>query len=265
MFEEYLSRWGLTPDGASFVTHSSSLMPVRRGGEPAMLKIAHEAEEKLGGLLMSWWAGDGAARVYEYDGTATLLERAMGARSLAQMAQAGRDDEATRILCAAAARLHARRAKPLPELLALEPWFKDLWPAPARYGGFFTESSRIARALLDAPQDVGVLHGDLHHDNVLDFGDRGWLAIDPKRLWGERGFDYANIFCNPEQAPAVAFEFFRQRVDTVVAAAQIERRRLLQWIVAWCGLSAAWWLDDDQEAVIDPTIAEMALAELALL
>jgi hypothetical protein len=42
------------------------------------------------------------------------------------------------------------------------------------------------------------LHGDIHHDNILDFGRRGWLAIDPKRLFGERGFDYANLFCNPD-------------------------------------------------------------------
>jgi streptomycin 6-kinase len=51
--------------------------------------------------------------------------------------------------------------------------------------------------LLAEPREVGVLHGDLHHGNVLDFGVRGWLAIDPKGLLGERGFDFANIFTNP--------------------------------------------------------------------
>jgi streptomycin 6-kinase len=35
---------------------------------------------------------------------------------------------------------------------------------------------------------------------VLDFGACGWLAIDPKRLAGERGFDFANIFTNPDLA-----------------------------------------------------------------
>lgn len=30
------------------------------------------------------------------------------------------------------------------------------------------------------------------------FGERGWLAIDPKRLLGERSFDFANIFTNPD-------------------------------------------------------------------
>ena len=249
-------------DGPPLRTHTSDLLPVRYRGRPAMLKIARETEEKLGGLLMRWWDGDGAAPVIAYEGDALLLERAMGTRSLAWMAGNGRDDEATRILCAAAARLHAPRAKPLPELIGLEPWFEQLWPAPSKYGGIFAESARTARLLLDDPREVGALHGDLHHDNVLDFGDRGWLAIDPKRLHGERGFDYANIFCNPEERTDVARERFHRRVGIVVEAARIERKRQLQWILAWCGLSAAWRLDDGQSAEIDLPIAELALAEL---
>ena len=42
------------------------------------------------------------------------------------------------------------------------------------------------RKLLAEPREVCALHGDLHHDNVLDFGPRGWLAIDPHALVGER-------------------------------------------------------------------------------
>ena len=43
-----------------------------------------------------------------------------------------------------------------------------------------------------------MLHGDLHHANVLDLGSSSWLAIDPKGLKGEQGFDYANIFTSPD-------------------------------------------------------------------
>jgi streptomycin 6-kinase len=49
------------------------------------------------------------------------------------------------------------------------------------------------------------LHGDLHHENVLDFGERRWLAIDPHGLHGERFFDFANIFTNPDlMIPVIA-------------------------------------------------------------
>ena len=116
-------------------------------------------------------------------------------------------------------------------------------------------------------RDPVVLHGDVHHDNILDFGDRGWLVIDPKRLYGERGFDYANVFCNPDLAdpnPAVAIVpgCFERRLDIMVDESGLERRRLLQWVVAWCGLSAAWFLGDGDDAAIDLNIAAQALALL---
>lgn len=265
MFSDYLTRWNLTPDGDPIVTHSSRLLPVRRHGVPAMLKVATEAEEKRGGLLMSWWNGEGAARVLAQDEDALLLERAMGTKSLAEFTRTGRDSEAIRIICAAIATLHARKAKPPPNLVPLTPWFRELWPVAEKHGGILALSAATARELLAHPQDVVVLHGDIHHDNILDFGERGWLVIDPKGLIGERGFDYANLFCNPETDIAVtAPDRFRRRLDIVSEAAGLERKHLLQWILAWAGLSAAWWLSDGVRPEIDFRIAELAAGELSL-
>jgi streptomycin 6-kinase len=265
VFDEYIHHWDLAVDGQPIATPGSRLLPVRHGKRRAMLKVALEAEEKFGGLLMEYWGGEGAAKVLAQKGDALLLERAEGKLSLADFARGGRDDEATRIICATVAKLHAPRAKPRPSLIPLAQWFRELEPAAASHGGLLATSAKVARMLLETPQEVGVLHGDIHHDNVLDFGDRGWLAIDPKRLIGERGFDYANIFTNPDLADPtkpVAALHFKRRLDIVGAAAGLDRRRLLQWIVAWCGLSAAWFISDGGSPDTDFRIAELALAEL---
>ena len=82
----YLARWRLTPDGDRIATHSSLLLPVTRGGSRAMLKLALDPEEKVGGALMAWWDGGGAARVLAHDTHTVLLERAGGARSLSALA-----------------------------------------------------------------------------------------------------------------------------------------------------------------------------------
>jgi streptomycin 6-kinase len=134
---------------------------------------------------MEWWDGDGAARVLARANDAFLLERAEGFASLADMARDGRDDEACRVLCAVADRLHASRPKPPPELVPLPHWFRELQPAAAIHGGILARCAEVAQALLAEPREVGVLHGDLHHGNVLDFGVRGWLAIDPKGVAAE--------------------------------------------------------------------------------
>ena len=200
MFDLYLSKWRLIPDGEPIVTHAARLLPVLRHGEPAMLKLSLEEDERFGGAVMEWWSGHGAARVLAREEHALLLERATGSASLSDMARTGQDDEACRILCGTAARLHAPRARPLPDLTPLAQWFRELEPAARTHGGVLLHCAETAKALLRDQREIVVLHGDLHHDNVLDFGERGWLAIDPKHIIGERGFDFANIFTNPDLA-----------------------------------------------------------------
>ena len=261
MFGDYLHRWQLTPDGDPIITPTSRLLPVRSGDEPAMLKIAGVDEEKSGGRLMRWWNGQGAARVLLHDDRALLMERAGGTFSLAALARSGRDDEASRIICATVATLHVPRSRPPPGLTALKRWFAPLEPAADAHGGTLRLAATTAAGLLATPRDATVLHGDIHHGNILDFGARGWLAVDPKGLVGERCFDYANIFCNPDHAIAVTPGRLARQVDVVAGAAGLERGRLLDWVIAWAGLSAAFLLQDGQPPESALKVAELAAAE----
>lgn len=249
----YLRRWALEPDGDLFATPSSVLAPVRYRGAAAMLKIATEAEETAGGRLMVWWAGRGAARVFEHKGEAILLERATGIRSLAEMARASDDADAAgmRILCEAAGRLHGITDEPPAGLTPLTVWFRALLDGPAGADPFIDRARTIARELLTAQTEQVVLHGDLQHDNVLDFGgaETGqpggeWRAIDPKALIGDRAFDYANMLCNPDAASALAPGRLERRVRVIGETAGIERERMLRWCIAWSALSSIWRIQD---------------------
>ena len=261
----YLDRWHLARDGDPVETRSSLLLTVRRDGLPAMLKIAKEAEERRVAETMAWWDGDGAARVLAHDGDALLMERAMGPGSLAAMARGGDDELATRILCGAAAALHAPRGRPVPSsLVPLPAWFRALEPGAARHGGLLERAAATARGLFAAPweRDMAVLHGDIHHGNVLDFGARGWLAIDPKGLWGERTFDFVNILRNPDDDTAKEPGRFARQVRLIAATAGLDRVRLLQWTLAFSGLSAVWVMEDGDDPWPDLRIAGLAAAEL---
>lgn len=264
LFDHYLKRWDLSIDGNAFTSLNGNLLPVRQRGVAAILKISQALEEQAGMRLMAWWDGEGAAPVLAQEGEALLMVRAQGTASLAQMTQCGQDEEATRILCAVAARLHAPHTKPLPALVPLTQWFEALWSGAATHGGILAQCASTAGELLAAPRDVAVLHGDIHHANVLDFGPSGWLAIDPKGLCGERGFDYANIFCNPDGDSALAPGCFARRVDIVANASGIDRRRLLQWVLAWTGLSATWMLEDGEPPGHRLEVARLAALALGL-
>jgi streptomycin 6-kinase len=264
-FDPWIVRWALKVDGVPFKTSSGShLLPVLRGNQAAMLKIAGNEEERRGGELMEWYGGVGAADVLDREGVALLMERAMGQRSLSHMARNGSDDEATRILCRTAALIHQTRPIAPPEsLIPLDVWFRALETASAAYGGTFAKSEAKARSLLDAPGEAVVLHGDFHHDNVMDGGTRGWLAIDPKGLIGEREFEFANLFRNPDAATALASGQMRRRAEIVAQEASLDARRLLRWVVAYAGLGSAWCIEDGQDPATGLAIAEQAVAELA--
>ena len=264
-FQPWLDRWGLVPDGEAFTTQytGSWLLPVRQGGRAAILKLASVPEEIAGAALMAWWDGQGAAEVLARQDEALLLERAEGSRSLVDMSRGDQDDLATAIICDAVAVLHAPRPTPPPSsLVPLDVWFGALGPGAANHGGVLVKAHETAQVLLSDPREALPLHGDVHHANILDFGARGWLAIDPKGVLGERGYDYANPFCNPDTATALIPGRLDRYLGLVSSRADMEPRRLLMWILAYSGLSAAWILDDGDPAQFDSSIAELAAARL---
>ena len=107
----------------------------------------------------------------------------------------------------------------------------------------------------------------MYHGNVLDFGAGGWRAIDPKGLLGERGYDYANLFRNPSEDVALCPGRFERRAFVVSERAGIEPSRLLRWIHAVMGLSAAWQIgeaDQPWAPKLSTTLAVAAKAAAAL-
>lgn len=286
-FQPWLDRWGLQPDGPPSATRSGRFLPVRYRGESAMLKVVTEPEERDGAKVLAWWAGQGAAPVYGLDDDAVLLARAHGPDSLKAMAHQGQDREATIILCRVAARLHAKDPGDRPAtVVPLESWFSELWPAARGGGDLLATGAAVADRLLAERTDPVVLHGDIHHDNVLDFGPgpgehgtmgagasdpaagaaaggRRWLAIDPKGLYGERTFDFVNLLRNPDGATALAPGRFARQVEIIAAAANLDAVRLVAWTLAFTALSAAWIYGDGDEPTLDLAVAAMARSYLS--
>ncbi|MDN4614270.1 aminoglycoside phosphotransferase family protein [Leifsonia sp. F6_8S_P_1B] len=262
-------RWHLAPDGDAFATATSVLQPVVWQGCKAFLKLATEDEERAGGRVLRWWRGRGAAPVLAAEGDALLLERATGERDLARLAASGPegDDEATRILCRVGRRLHASDRPARPAGLAdLPRWFRELplhaAEAPEAHGGLYPRAAAEAAALLAHPSGDVVLHADLHHGNVLDFGERGWLAIDPKPVHGDPGFDVANILCNPGPEVALRPGRLERTAGVIAAETGMDERLVLRWALAWAGLSAAWSERSGGDATVAVGVGRRARALL---
>lgn len=247
MLDYYLKRWQLTIDGTVLTTPSSQLLAVRLSdNSSAILKITADPIEKMGQLIMRWWDGCGAAKVLAQHNNAILLEQALNQQSLLTMAVNGQANQATTIMVDVTKQLHSLRKPPPPtKLITLAEYFTSLTKPMVTPDPSLAIAAHIANELLNSQQDTVVLHGDIHHGNVLDFA-RGWLAIDAKPVLGESNFDYARQLCNPELAIANHPDYFSQQLNLIAQLAGIAPTRLLKWLIAQAGLSAVWFMEEQQ-------------------
>lgn len=262
--ERWLARWSLAPDGPLHESWSSRVLPVRLRcgpgpGEPAVLKVLKpHSDETDAAALLRWYDGRGAVRLLRAEAEALLLERAGGRRSLAALAAEGGDLEAAAVLADAAAGLQAPRPAPPPPLPSLAQRFAALLEARPE-GRLLERCAETARRLLAEPTGAAVLHGDLHHDNLLDGDARGWLAIDPIGVVGEPAFDLANLFCNPWRQHALVLDRARMArlAGFLSGRLGLERRRVLGFAFAHAGLAACWDVQDGEDPAFHLACAEL--------
>jgi streptomycin 6-kinase len=95
--------------------------------------------------------------------------------------------------------------------------------------------------LLASTESPTVLHGDLHHFNVLRAQRGDWLCIDPKGLVGDRCFDVCQFFRNPR---AVLPEVNARRLDVFCAELGLDRARTKDWCLVHAVLDACWDFED---------------------
>jgi streptomycin 6-kinase len=91
-----------------------------------------------------------------------------------------------------------------------------------------------------------LLHGDLHHENILSAARGPWLAIDPKGVVGEAANDTAALLHNPAgtlDAPDPR-GLLQRRLDVLSGELDLDRARLRAWGIAQAVLSAYWGLED---------------------
>jgi streptomycin 6-kinase len=226
-------------------------------------------DERWCGEILEAFDGRGCVRVLEYTDQTVLMERVEPGDSLAALAVSGRDDEATRILTDV-----IRRMSPNPPPPHAVP-VADL----ARAFGQYLESGHagIPRLLVDLAQQTyaglcasqgqtRLLHGDLHHYNVLRDDTRGWIAIDPKGLIGELEYELGAALRNPIEAPHLfaSRDTFERRLTQFGAALGLDTERIRRWAFAQAVLAAIWSVEDgagvemplmELARVIQPTIA----------
>lgn len=269
------TRWRLRPDGPPAHGAVALVLPViRQDGTPAALKLQPVDEETRGEpLALRAWDGAGAVRLLAEDpgSGAMLLERLDPARSLSAVHD---DVAALEILSELLAGLVAvpapnglrRLADIAAAMLDQVPRARALLTDPAE-GRLVENCAAAVRELIGEPGER-LLHWDLHYDNVLasyPSSQRGpWLAIDPKPLSGDPGFEllpalhnrWDDITATGDVARAV-----RRRFDLMTDILGLDRHRAAGWTLGRVLQNTLWDVEDGHTSLRP---AQKAIAQALL-
>lgn len=250
LIDEVARDWELTV-GAPYPLSFHWVTPViRADGSAAVLKLGVP-----GGHLSAQaealraYGGHGAVRLLGHDPErgALLLEHADPGSPAAALVP-GADADATAALVRVGRRLH--RIPPagctLPELAEEAESFSAHLrrfpgdePVPRR---LVERAGALFGELCASAPDHLVLHGDLHHDNVLRAGREPWLAIDPHGVVGDPGYDCGAMLYNPDpwRREEDLLSLVPARIEQLADGFGIPVERVTAWGFVMGVLSEVW-------------------------
>ena len=107
--------------------------------------------------------------------------------------------------------------------------------------------ARVLRVSLLATTTTQILlHGDLHHENILLHGDT-WRVIDPKGFVGDPAYECGAYIRNPFPeilACPDMLTIIQKRIKMFAHLLDLNERRIAQWTYVQAVVAACWAIED---------------------
>lgn len=137
--------------------------------------------------------------------------------------------------------------------LTVEGWGKGFERIRQRYGGtsgplpssLFDRAEATYAGLSQSMAARVLLHGDLHHDNILTATRQPWLAIDPKGIVGEPAYETAPLLLNMfSKEDPQAHKVLARAIAQLSEELGLDKKRIHGWTLSRAVLSALWNLEE---------------------
>lgn len=253
-------RWSLTVAPPFPSLSYNFAAPARsHDGHDVVLKLGVPNPELTSEIeALRLYDGRGIAQLIHADAEqgALVIERLVPGQMLVSLV-IERDEEATSIAAEIMRQLwqpmSANEASGLPTLAR---WTRSIeevrWHFDGGTGPFdallVDRAERLREELLASSSEPALLHGDLHHFNILTAERQPWLAIDPKGVIGDPTYETAPFLYNPMDELLTSPDVKRivaQRIDVLCELLWLDRQRVLGWSLVQSVLSA-WWSYEDK-------------------
>lgn len=171
------------------------------------------------------------------------------------------DEQAVRLTVEVMKRLHAAPIGAVPQAQTMEDWlqiFKKL-EVPDVLKTHVVAAQSLAQRLYKTQPPRYLLHGDLHHENIILGSHNTWKAIDPKGVVGEQAYEVGAFMINPAGLLSCSSlkELFEMRLSTFSNLLAIDRERLIAASYVRAILSACWSVEEHADWKNDLICAEL--------
>ncbi|MFJ5759119.1 aminoglycoside phosphotransferase family protein [Neobacillus sp. NPDC093182] len=247
--ETYLQKWELTSEGpVDNLSYNFVLKVTGSNGTPLILKLGVPNFDTRNEMVtLQAYNGEGCAKLLKSDpeNGVMLLERLVPGRMLS-----AESDEM--VVLENFIKVWQAIRIPVPEgtsTPSLTRWFEGLTRyRKAGVGPISLEHVQLAeeffQQVMETSEGPQLLHGDLHHENILYSEQKGWMAIDPKGVAGDRYFDVVSFLTNQLESKPDPKSILKLRVDTISEQMGLDRERLLKAAIALGTLYACWGVED---------------------
>ena len=252
---QYAERWGLGEVTKLTETPTSTIYKAEKDNLPVILKIYTDLGrscEKDGPAFLVATKGYGVVEMLEYDEGACLLKFLEGPE-LKFLVDENKDEEATTEIGKLLNTLHSAPVPKNHNFHDLEHRFEALFRhAKGDVPQIVKIAAEFARSKLPEQQDIRLLHGDMHHLNVMQHNGE-WVMLDPQPLIGDRAYDGANTLHNPHQRPELTENESRLlgQANILGEIMAIDPQRIIDYAFIHGCLSACWSKEDDDEEFED--------------
>jgi len=220
-------------------------------GRPIVLKLSIEKKELAQEMqALNAFAGRGAVEVIERNDQlgAAVLEHVLPGTPLSAMLD---DRASTEIFCEVLGRLRSLRVPEENDFHQMRRWFEAFVRYRNRFGteGPLSDhclagAEAILEELLATTTETALLHGDLHHDNILQTSEGDWAVIDPKGIIGDIHFETIQYLLNYIHRDGDSNTVLNRRVEMISQRLRLDRSRIARWGIARGVLEACWAIEN---------------------
>jgi streptomycin 6-kinase len=254
MIEELCKKWHLTDLSALAKRSFSTVYQATRTTDQiaVILKIGADIKSvEKEALTLRSYNGNSAAILYEVNETngAMLLELISPGTDLKALFP-DQDDQAIHITSQVIRELHTAPIPDVSSLPTLKDWWGDFSCSSHIPASMLEKAKKLSTMLIVSTNNAVLLHGDLHHENILKSDSRGYLAIDPKGIIGDAAYEVVPFLCNPLPEilhhPALS-SLWKHRTQLFSLLLGIDENRLRLFCFVHAVASAGWAIEDKQD------------------